>query len=369
MPQEKEPTLLNKNFLRTDSDPSVIPALSASSKSADVAVDEALEKVNNNFNPQKRNYKFLRKVFAFIFAIIVIGTSAYLLINWRSGPDYIESKSSQTSTSRFAYYDLDKPSKLANQVADLDLEDVEAVSIYAFNPNTYQTFASENIEEKRKIASLTKLVTAVVALKEFEYDDILEMKEDFPEEVSNGIGLNVGDKMTLETALNLLLVSSKNDVAMFIAQNDSEGYEGFVKKMNETAEMLGMYDSSFANPMGYDDVNNYSTASDLKKLSLHILTNENILLIVDKPAYQGEITNKDGVIRTVEVKTTNELLEASSTVHGLKTGYTAGAGACFIGYFAGEDDDQLITIVLGVKEDRFEETMDLFKSINDAYID
>jgi D-alanyl-D-alanine carboxypeptidase (penicillin-binding protein 5/6) len=337
------------------------------SKSEDINsdVDTALDAVNNKLNKPRR-YRYIKKLLLTLVFILFVGVIGYWFLLWDREPQYLQI-GAISSTPNYFQEDLELKPRNEVQIGEIDLSSIEARSIIAFNPVNYQVFVESNSEEKVAVASITKLITAAVAIEEFDMDDILTFKEIHDEPLPTSLGLQTGESMSFDDALNALLVGSKNDVAFLIAQNYDGGYEGFIEAMNRKAQLLGMYNSSFSNPAGFDDVNNYSTAKDLKKLALFAIRNKEISSRTQAIKIDVAVKDSVGIERTQSIDTTNYLLGSSPYIKGLKTGSTLEAGKCFIGYFYANDEDQLITIILNSKEDRFDQTQELVKIVNEAF--
>lgn len=380
MSAEQKPTLINKNIIRGEVATSPLSAdevdlnnqqdklFRNSVQLGEKELDKVIKKINKDINRRRIFGSGFFKAALFLITLVIFFALGLSLFYRKPGPNYLEPSNAQPEAS-FEKYQLNTPPTFLSQISDVDLTQVDAISVYAFNPATYQVYVENNSEEKRKIASLTKLMTAAVLLEAYDTDTVFEMKEPFVDEVSNGIGLEIGDKLRFEDAFAALLIGSHNDVAMLVAQNHPHGYDAFIDQMNKKAQTLGMFDTSFSNSTGYDHINNYSTAKDLKKLAIYSLKSEKIMETVKIPRQNISVVKSNGTVEEFKLETTNLLLGSSPVIKGLKTGYTADAGQCFIGYFEGEGDDKLITIILGASEDRFEETLDLFDSLNIAFSD
>lgn len=250
----------------------------------------------------------------------------------------------------------------------VDLNSVDAEAILAFNPLNSQIYASANPDKQLPIASITKLISAEIIYDTYDSEQELVLENILPKEVEWGVGLKQGDSVKAGDALVAMMVGSYNDLAYLFAQNyPNGGYEGFVHEMNRRAALLGMKSTKFSNPAGLDAKDNYSTASDLMKLSSHFIRNSDLVSIVETVSYEFEILSADGTNRKASVYTTNNLLGSSPYIKGLKTGFTEEAQGCFVGYFVADDSDQLITIILGSRANRFEETVELTDQINVAY--
>ncbi len=238
----------------------------------------------------------------------------------------------------------------------LDIE-LSAKNAIAFNSVNGDILYEKNAYEKVSIASLTKLMSVLVALDSFDLDEALIVStQNIPEDLDWKLGLEDGDVITVENLLKAMLISSYNDSAYVLASAyPYGGYEGFIKAMNKKARGLRMFSSNFSNPAGIDDPLNYSTARDVAILASVARKYPKILNIVNLDKEIVSWNNKNG-LTSKEIVTTNQLYGTNKYMKGLKTGITDLAGQCFVGYFVYPNGDELITVVINSK-DRFNETM------------
>lgn len=219
---------------------------------------------------------------------------------------------------------------------------------------------SVNSSKVLRPASITKVITALVSLDIYPLDKELTVKRLPGEGVM--MGLSVGDKLTVENLLYGLLVASGNDAAFVLADNCSGGYEDFVDKMNKKAKELHMENTHFANPMGFEDENHYSTALDLARGASYALSNR----VIRKIVATAEITISDASYsKWYALRNINKLLGKFDGVLGVKTGWTEEAGECLVAA-AQKDGKEILTVVLG-SEDRFKETEALLSWTFDNY--
>ncbi|MDE6219660.1 MAG: D-alanyl-D-alanine carboxypeptidase, partial [Lachnospiraceae bacterium] len=141
----------------------------------------------------------------------------------------------------------------------------QATAAGLFDLSSGQVIYAKNVHEKLNPASLTKILTALCALKYGNQDDMLTATENvlISESGAVKLGLTAGDTMTMDQALYTLLLKSSNDVAIMIAEHISGSVEEFAKLMNDTANSLGATNSNFVNPHGLTYPNHYTTAYDL----------------------------------------------------------------------------------------------------------
>ncbi len=215
----------------------------------------------------------------------------------------------------------------------------EAGAAVLFDAGRGEVLYAKNAHERMYPASLTKVMTALVALKHGSIDSMLTATEsvNITESGAQLLGLKVGDTMTLNQALRYLLLYSPNDVAMMIAENVGGGsVDAFVDLMNEEAKALGATNTHFANPHGLSDESHYTTAYDLYLIMNEAVKYDLFQEIIHLTEYQTTYHDADGKEVTRDVKTTNRLLRGDYqapgqvTVVGGKTGTTNAAGHCLM---------------------------------------
>jgi D-alanyl-D-alanine carboxypeptidase (penicillin-binding protein 5/6) len=184
-----------------------------------------------------------------------------------------------------------------------------------------------NLEMHRAPASLTKLLTALVLLDaDWNPDAWLTVSHDAAHTTHPRAGLHTKDQVRAEDALQAMLMHSANDACMVLAENASGTIDAFAVRMNAMAARIGMTDSHFVHPCGFDADGQYSTVNDLLRLAKAAHADPRIARIVTQE--EAEISLSSG--RRLSFRNTNLLLGRLGGVLGLKTGYTAQAGHCLI---------------------------------------
>lgn len=201
-------------------------------------------------------------------------------------------------------------------------------------------------------ASTTKLMTALVALEKCSPQDIIMVKTINKE--GTQMGLELGDKITVENLLYGMLINSGNDAAYALATSCSESLREFSKGMNQKAKELGMTNSHFDNPAGFDSRSQYSTAKDLAKLAKVAVANPLIAKIVST---QTTVVNDVSGTKTYLLENVNKLLGQIEGLEGIKTGQTEGSLEILLSKTT-KNGNTIIIAVLG-SEDRFGETKTL----------
>ena len=198
-------------------------------------------------------------------------------------------------------------------------------------------------------ASTTKIMTALVALEYFSLDQVLTVKTVIRE--GRVMELMPSEEITAENLLYGILVHSANDAAYTLAENYPGGVKAFVKKMNEKADKLGLKNTHFENPIGFESSNQHTSAFDLFSLTIRALQNKTFAKIVGTPS----ITVHDQEFKHFHfLQNVNELLGKIPGVAGIKTGFTENAGECLVN-LTKKSDHEILTVVLK-SEDRFGET-------------
>ena len=214
----------------------------------------------------------------------------------------------------------------------------------------------KNADEKMYPASLTKIMTAIVAL-EHENDlsaEFIAYAKSL-EVLGKGVYyLMPGEKMAFSDYLNLMLVPSYNEAANVIAYNIGGNLEAFVEMMNDKAAELGCTGTHFTNAHGLHDENHYTTARDMLTIARYAMQNETFAQIVAQTGITLPVTNKHKT--ESYLPTTNDLLRKSQGVYlekatGIKTGYTSAAGNCLAAsYYDPELGFEYYSVVLGCPE-------------------
>lgn len=190
---------------------------------------------------------------------------------------------------------------------------------------------SRNLDAHRAPASLTKLLTALVLLdSNWNPDAILTVSRDAAHTTPSRVGLHTGDRVSAQDALTAMLMHSANDACLVLVENSSPSLAAFAARMNARAAELGMHDSHFVHPCGYDQPGQYSTVNDLLRLAKAAHANPHIAAIVAQEHGAIVAQSKSGRLRHLSFRSTNHLLGEMPGVLGLKTGYTAQAGRCLI---------------------------------------
>lgn len=214
---------------------------------------------------------------------------------------------------------------------------------------------SEN--EKRKMASTTKIMTAIVVLESSSLNDIVTVSSKAAGTGGSRLGLHKNDKISVQDLLYGLLLCSGNDAAVALAEHVGGDISGFATLMNTKCNFLGLSSTHFVTPHGLDDDNHYTTAYELAIITNYALRNETFCKFVGTKNYTVSINGKSKTLSN-----TNELLGNLNGVYGVKTGFTNGANRCLVTAVK-RDNMDLICIVLGAdtKKDRTRDSVQLIE--------
>jgi len=243
-----------------------------------------------------------------------------------------------------------------------EVPDVRAEAAIIYNPETNQVLWESNAQEERSIASITKVMTALVFLESrtplstpvtVQRADVYRASTTY---------LRAGYAVTAEDLLNLLLIGSDNAAARVLARISPYGASGFIDQMNQKAAELGLEKTHYADPSGLL-ASNVSSAYDMARLIAFAASDERVGTVMRKAAHTIHAGN-----RTINVKSTNYLVrEGGLDVLGGKTGFINRAGYCLATLLRlPETGQQVAVVVLGARsnQSRFWETRHLFNWLN-----
>ena len=182
--------------------------------------------------------------------------------------------------------------------------------------------SEKNADEQRPMASITKMMTCLLALENGQMNDTIEITQDVY--IAKDSRVKLGDKYTMRHLIDEMMLLSDNDAAYALAKHIGGDTLKFCDMMNEKAAYLGMTHTHFANPNGMPNLNNYSTASDLVRLSRYCMRDSLFSAIVG--TVEKDVPLLDG--RHMPCRNTNALLKTYEGCLGIKTGFTRLAGNC-----------------------------------------
>ncbi|MBE0448939.1 MAG: D-alanyl-D-alanine carboxypeptidase [Actinobacteria bacterium] len=208
---------------------------------------------------------------------------------------------------------------------------------------TGEVLWAKNPDEKKAIASTTKIMTAILAIEREELDGTVTVGEAVLSAGRYGIKLSVGEQLSLEELLYALMLNSANDAAIAIADRIGGSVGEFTKLMNEKALRIGAENTNYTNPHGLADGSHYSTARDLALIARYAMRNKTFVKIVSTK--ERKLRRVDPKKPTIVVNR-NKLLWDYLGVNGVKTGYTSEAGYCLVSS-AKRENISLIAVILG----------------------
>ena len=269
---------------------------------------------------------------------------------------------------------LYSPISLATQ----DAPDIKSPACMIIESSTGKTIYEKNSDQVMYPASTTKLMTAILTVENCKLTDIATVSHNAVFSIPTGYSsasLQVGEELTIEQLLNVLLIPSANDAAIVLAEHIAGSVQSFSSMMNTKAIEIGCTNTNFVNPNGIHDENHVSTAHDLTLIGNYALKYPEIQNIVKKNTYQLPVTNKYDKDDRI-FNTTNSLIKENHSTKpsnyyyeyatGLKTGYTEPAGHCVVAS-AEKDGVTYVATILGGKtsedylDERFLDAKTLFE--------
>jgi D-alanyl-D-alanine endopeptidase (penicillin-binding protein 7) len=242
------------------------------------------------------------------------------------------------------------------------IPDIRAAAAIVFNPVTGQVLFQENAQDKRSIASITKVMTAVVFLEDdpdLTQEVVIERAD---VRAASTTYLRKNERVRVQDLLHLTLIASDNAAARVLARMSHGGTASFIERMNQKAIELGLETTSFADPSGLKP-ENVSSAYDLSRLIAFAASDERIGPIMRKLEYQLTTSR-----RTITIHSTNRLLLGGDVdVRGGKTGFINKAGYCLATLLRLPQGDQVAVVILGARNNalRFWETRHIFNWVNE----
>jgi D-alanyl-D-alanine carboxypeptidase (penicillin-binding protein 5/6) len=231
---------------------------------------------------------------------------------------------------------------------------IKASALYLVDLKSGRVLLEKNADRRLPPASLTKIMTALVALEAAPPQEVVQVDRRAIVHRSS-LKLQTGEQFLLRDLLIAMLVTSANDACEAVAWHVGGDVDKFVTMMNERARTLGLTDTHFVNACGFDAPGHFSTAVDLAKLTEQALQVPAISMMVR--TITRDIATVDGK-RQVLLRSTNELL-LDPDVNGVKTGYTSKAGRCLIASMF-KDGHRLLLVGLNV-QDRWEQATRLLR--------
>ncbi len=300
--------------------------------------------------------KFIR-IFALMLIIATIFSCSTVLAE--EPEDGGDDNTSQQDSGDTADTSGDTQEESTDVYGTLDPEDFNLEAAMLVDGHSGTILYSQDAKKQIFPASTTKILTALVVLENLDFGDTIVVPDlgvaGFSS-ASSLMHLESGETISVKDVFYGMMLESGNDAAYTLAMEISGGIEEFAELMNEKAVELGMTDSNFVNPHGVHDDNHYTTASDMSKLALAALENEQLVEVMSEEKYVVDPTDKVDeervLINTNRLLTTSEnnTEEEQSFLYpyatGMKTGTTNAAGRCLVAS-AEKEGRTIIALVFG----------------------
>lgn len=241
-----------------------------------------------------------------------------------------------------------------------EIPSINSKSAVVIDRNSNTILYGKNENDIRKMASTTKIMTALVVIENSTLTDIVTVSKKAAGTGGSRLGIKTNDKISVNNLLYGLMLCSGNDAAVALAEHVGGSVEGFSELMNKKASELGLKNTHFVTPHGLDSDEHYTTAFELATLANYALRNETFAKIVNTKNTTIYINDT-----TKSINNTNELLGYLNGVYGVKTGFTNGANRCLVTSCKRGNLD-IICVVLGADTKKFR-TQDSIKLIEYAF--
>ncbi len=239
--------------------------------------------------------------------------------------------------------------------SSIEKPEITARSALSYDLTSGKLLYERNVKTKIPMASLTKIMTAIITLENYNLDQEIEILRADVEVGENSMGASTGETLKVEDLMYGLMLHSGNDAAEALARASPFGRENFIYLMNKKAEDLGLSDTHFTNPTGLEgDGKQYSTAYDLLVMTKYALENPTFTKVVSTVEYEIPYTSAH---KYIYLFNETNLLTSYPGVRGVKTGYTFEAGLCLVTYL--QYEGHKIVAVLLNSQSRREEMKEL----------
>src|SRR3972149_4587953 len=259
----------------------------------------------------------------------------------------ISSKSIKVKAEKISEKERDEY-HLKNPFTEQDLMpfSVQSDSAILFETETGKVLYAKYINEEKQTASISKIMTAVVAVENSKPDKLITISKTAAEQIPNKLGLKEGERIKAEDLLYTMMMLSANDSAYALAEG-TLGYNNFVKAMNEKAAWLELKNTIFTNPAGLDDPNHKSSAYDLGVITRYALKKHpEILKYMGTIDYSISETDRNPAHYAYHI---SDMIKSYPGMDGAKTGYTWEAGHTFLGT-AQRNGKRLVVIVFNSQD-------------------
>lgn len=268
---------------------------------------------------------FLSVLFALLFWVFTPSRDKAIAVT-SPLPDFL----SRDTNKQVTLLDIWSPIIRVIQGSEHRVPEVSAKAALLYDLSTGSTIYEKNAKEKLPMASLTKIMTAIVALENKKNDDryVVHASNLVGED---SMGLTDGEVLTHEELLYGLILNSGNDAAEVLADNYPQGRNAFVKAMNDKAKSLGLIDTNFSNPSGLQgDGRQYTTTYDLLVMTKYAI--DNFPTFAEVASTFVKILPQTATHKEYFLQNETNLVSSYPGVKGIKTGYTPEAGLCLVTY-------------------------------------
>jgi serine-type D-Ala-D-Ala carboxypeptidase (penicillin-binding protein 5/6) len=246
--------------------------------------------------------------------------------------------------------------------AEIDFEKLDKLNVEALlvkNLTSNEILYSKEALREVQPASLTKIMTAILAIEQGDLNRTVVISKEMLQVEPTKAGYKEGEVFLLSDLVKAALIKSDNDAAMAVAIAVGGSIEYFKEMMNAKAASIGMVNTVFTNPCGFDIGNHHSTPQDLLALAEYAIKNTvfNDIARLNQHTYYSLNTSRKFIAHTH-----NQLLNEYEYAVGVKTGYTTKAGPCLIARAKKYDSDCLI-IMLNSKENRWKTAKEIFEQV------
>ncbi|MEK7125098.1 MAG: serine hydrolase [Patescibacteria group bacterium] len=306
-----------------------------------------------------------KRLFTLAAAVFLL-VAANLFFLWdaqRLSDQAVKSFRHVFNTTQAYILPISDPNYLPILNTNIDRPVVNAKSVLVYDTRSGRVLFSKNPSERMPIASLTKILSAVVVLERFNQSDVAIIGKESVKADGVRQDLYINERISVANLLQMMLVGSSNDAAYALAAHAATHGIDFVQAMNEKAAEMGMKNSYFLDPAGLND-QAYGTAEDMVRLVNYALRYD--ALWVGSDEKELTLSSADGTF-THKITNTDELVGVIDDLYGGKTGYTEAALGCLalVVNVTGQDT-KVVSVVLG-SPDRFGESKLLIDWVRAAY--
>jgi serine-type D-Ala-D-Ala carboxypeptidase (penicillin-binding protein 5/6) len=282
--------------------------------------------------PRRRRRRYRLRRLALLLLVVLVAAGAGAWVGRRAAAKPHKAVAAAPPKTRPAAHTVVRPAKPPRLLFGTPLLEGRGVRLSApaamlVDADTGRVLWTKRAHERRKIASLTKIMTATLALREVPWDSTITVDKRVTTVPLVKEGLRTGERVKAWKLFYALLLYSGNDDAAQLAISAAGSIRGFLRQMNAKARELGLHDTHFRSPSGVIDEGNFSTAWDLAALTRYALRNPRFVHLVRTKRIQvrwSRPTNSKIYLNN------NYLLHAYHGANGVKTGYTHESGLCLV---------------------------------------